>query len=96
MSTTHIAHESEEDMLEDGCPRCKEHASNPLGELDDRMLTALMERIVHRKEGRSEVEREAMKNVELAMGSAGMLFSAAPDYMVQFMNARWGIRVSVQ
>ena len=69
MSETHTPHpDSHKFGLADNCPRCSEHARDPLKSLDDENLRKLIGRIYHDKEPRSTPEAIAMLNIRDAMG----------------------------
>jgi hypothetical protein len=71
MSTTHTVHEDVHTHgLADGCPRCVQHAENPLRDLDDTVVRSLMLRVINGEEPRSENERIAMFEVKLALQQA--------------------------
>jgi hypothetical protein len=65
--------------LQDGCPRCAEHAAQPFSSLDDDNLRALVNRTrgwMRDEPGqmpRSENERAAMRVVETALQQARTL-----------------------
>lgn len=52
--------------LADGCPRCDEHAQNPMVGLDSANLAALRHRLAHALPARSENEARAMVNLSEA------------------------------
>lgn len=65
--TQHTFHpDSHREGLADGCPRCAEHAADPLAGLDREMVERLHERIVMGWPGRSDNERLAMANLRAA------------------------------
>lgn len=66
--TVHIFHpDTHEHGLFDGCPRCEEHAQDPLLSLDTRNLVLLAERVRNGESARSENERLAMERIERAI-----------------------------
>lgn len=59
--TVHSYHpDVHEHGLQDGCPRCDEHANDPFLALDSVMIANLIERVNERHEPRSDNEQRAM------------------------------------
>ena len=56
--------------LADGCPRCDEHAEEPLQGLDNESIGALVHRLATGRLARSENERKAMANLARAIQSS--------------------------
>lgn len=72
---THAFHGRDWDMhidgLADGCSRCRFQSEHPMETLDERMITALMERLESGLKGRSANEKRAMAGVWEAEHEAG-------------------------
>ena len=72
--TVHSAHPAtHENGLQDGCPRCAEHADRPFDGLDDRNLGNLIARVRAKEPPRSVNEDNAMRVVWRAIGRAERL-----------------------
>lgn len=94
MSLTHTIHpDSHTHGLADGCPRCDEHALNPLRTLDEANLRGLLHRVVTQEDARSENEAEAMHNIRQVLDQAGILAQLHPLAFCKYVGARWGIRI---
>lgn len=73
--TAHIGHPSiRENGLDDGCPRCSEHAERPFHGLDDGNMESLIDRIADQAEPRSVNEAMAMSKFKDAMAMATVLW----------------------
>ena len=94
MSTTHTIHEDiYTHGLDDDCERCKEHAENPIRDLDKTILHRLVEMAVDRSiKPRSEAEGVAVANVLTVMEKFGRLAESHPEAAVAYLD-RWGIEV---
>lgn len=94
MSTTHTVHEDiSTHGLAGGCPRCWEHAENPVRDLDPENLRVLVNMAVNRDiPPRSEPEAVAVSNVLSAMERFGRIAEAYPEEALSYL-LRWGIEV---
>jgi hypothetical protein len=73
--TAHIGHPSiRENGLDDGCPRCKEHAERPFDGLDDGNMEVLIDRIADVLDPRSKNEAIAMYRITTVMSKANKLY----------------------
>jgi hypothetical protein len=83
--------------LQDGCPRCAEHAEYPLRDLDDTMVRGLLERSFNPRNGpRSETERAAVRKVELALHQAGQIAANSPDILERYLLERWRLPTTIE
>ncbi len=88
--TAHAVHpDSHENGLADGCPRCAEHAENPLASLDARNLRELVRRAVEDEPARSEAEALATARVREALERAGKIAEVAPVALAHYLAERW-------
>lgn len=94
MSTTHTIHEDiSSHGLAPGCPRCAEHAENPVRDLDLENLRALVNLAVNRDiRARSETEAIAAAKVLTAMEQFGRIAEAYPEEALSYLQ-KWGITI---
>ena len=94
MSASHTFHpDSHTHGLADDCPRCEEHAQNPLVSLDADNLSSLMQRVVNREGYRSDNEREAMLNLRRALDQACLLAQGNPLMFAKFAKEQYGLNL---
>jgi hypothetical protein len=93
MSTHSIHEDVHTHGLADGCPRCAEHAENPLRDLDDDVVRGLMERVVSEESPRSDSERLAMHNVRIALGQACYLARLNPILFAKYAKTQHGVHL---
>lgn len=85
--TAHAPHpDTHEHGLQDGCPRCAEHAERPWATLDGGNLAALVRRTVDREPARSATEARAIGNVRDVLQAAGALTLAAPASVTGYLG----------
>lgn len=94
MSTTHTVHEDiSSHGLAPGCPRCAEHAENPIRDLDTENLRVLVNLAVNRDiRPRSVAEEVAAANVLTAMERFGRIAEAYPEEALAYLQ-KWGIEI---
>lgn len=94
MSTTHTIHEDiSSHGLADGCPRCEEHAEQPIRDLDRSNLCDLVSMAVDRSiRPRSGTEERAVATVLNAMEQFGRIAEVAPEEALAYLD-RWGIAI---
>lgn len=92
--STHTIHEDiSSHGLAGGCPRCEEHAENPVRDLDRENLSALIEMAVDRSiRPRSSTEERAVANVLTAMERFGAIAQCNPEAAMAYLE-KWGITV---
>jgi hypothetical protein len=62
--TSHVLHADVHEVgLQDGCPRCEEHATHPYHSLDERMIEELERRVEDLEPPRSKAEALALEHV---------------------------------
>lgn len=77
--------------LADGCPRCAEHAKDPLVTLDDLNIRDLVTRAVDETPARSETEALAIREVERVLFRAAKLTLAAPEILDRYLLESWRV-----
>lgn len=85
--------------LQDGCPRCAEHAEHPLRDLDDRMLRDLIELATSPRRServRSETEAIAAANVMTALERTGKLCEVAGEVVAEYLRDRWHLEADIK
>ena len=66
--TVHAIHDDVHEVgLQDGCPRCEEHAESPFQSLDERMFADLLARVKTQEVPRSMAESRAMQIIAMAV-----------------------------
>lgn len=78
--------------LQDGCPRCAEHAEHPIRSLDDGNLLRLVELAIRPEpflgvRGANEIT--ALARVLDALYEAGPLVRIAPDLCIAYWRETW-------
>lgn len=79
--------------LADGCDRCEEIAAAPWKYLDQADLAVIVKKVTNqetRLDFRTNAEGRAYANVMTALEHAGVLFSAAPFSVEEYLKTRWG------
>ncbi|HSE44886.1 MAG TPA: hypothetical protein VLA89_06115 [Gemmatimonadales bacterium] len=95
--SAHTYHpDSHENGLADDCPRCEEHAENPILSLDNENLHELVRRVVAGEKGRSRNESAAMDNVRRALDQTCALAVANQLDVMKYMRERWHITLVSQ
>jgi hypothetical protein len=96
----HTSHpDVHEHGLQDGCPRCADHANHPMRDLDDEMLGSLVALAVNPDRftvGRSETELVAAAKVLTALEHAGHLAEVAPDAVAGYLRDRWRLEATIE
>ena len=92
--STHTIHEDiSTHGLAPGCPRCAEHAEDPVRDLDLENLRALVDMAVNRDiRPRSSTEERAVANVLTAMERFGAIAEAYPEEALSYLQ-KWGITI---
>ena len=94
MSTTHTVHTDVSVAgLADGCPRCLEHAADPVRDLDLENLRFIVNLAANRDlRPRSDAEGRAAANVLTAMERFGRIAEAYPEEALAYLQ-KWGINI---
>lgn len=94
MSTTHTIHSDiSVSGLADGCPRCEEHAKDPIRDLDLENLRFIVNLAANRDlRPRSAAEARAAANVLTAMERFGRIAEAYPEEALSYLQ-KWGITI---
>jgi hypothetical protein len=76
--------------LADDCPRCAEHAENPIRSLDHENLRRIMELAVDQGGSATYLDQVAAANVLTTLERAGHLARTDPDIFFTYLQ-RYGI-----
>lgn len=97
---THHDVDIHETGLQDDCPRCAEHAENPIRDLDERMLRDLIAGTVIRAGGehtaRSHTEAVAQTVVLNVLERVGRLAECGGDLIAGYLRDRWRLEAEIK
>ena len=82
--------------LADGCPRCDEHAADPINTLDERNLRRIIELAVHPDRfsvALTETDLVAAAKVLTTLERAAHLMRVSPQPVFAFLSERYGAQV---
>jgi hypothetical protein len=99
---SHTPHADVHDAgLADDCPECEEVATRPWANLDERMLSTLVDRAVDRASGnphapRSHNDEVAEVAVLNTLERIGRLAQCNPAGVERYLRERWHLRCRIQ